>query len=74
MKGFNKGWIDGTTSVKKDSLEKHMKGEPHKYAKQLHLQEALGSATYQEKVVSPSPIFSGITKLKDADREVRFFP
>ena len=34
-KGFNKSWIDGTGSVKKDSLEKHLSGEPHKYAKNL---------------------------------------
>ena len=30
MKEFSKMWIDGTESVKKDSLEKHIKGEPHK--------------------------------------------
>ena len=28
MKRFSKMWIDGTESVKKDSLEKHIKGEP----------------------------------------------
>ena len=35
IKGFNKSWTDGTGSVKKDSLEKHLSGEPHKYAKNL---------------------------------------
>ena len=29
MKGFSKMWTDGTESVKKDSLEKHIKGDPH---------------------------------------------
>ena len=28
MKRFSKIWIDGTESVKKDSLEKHIKSEP----------------------------------------------
>ena len=28
IKGFSKMWIDGTESVKKDSLEKYIKGEP----------------------------------------------
>ena len=28
MKRFSKTWIDATESVKKDSLEKHIKGEP----------------------------------------------
>ena len=32
MKGFSKTWTDGTESVKKDSLEKHIKGDPHRKA------------------------------------------
>ena len=28
MKGFSKTWTDGTESVKKDSLEIHIKGDP----------------------------------------------
>ena len=35
MKGFSKSWINGTTSVKKDSLEKHVKGDPHLHAVDL---------------------------------------
>lgn len=37
MKRFSKIWIDGTESVKKDSLEKHIKGELHKRAGHLEL-------------------------------------
>ena len=29
MEGFSKTWTNGTESVKKDSLEKHTKGDPH---------------------------------------------
>ena len=29
MKGFSKLWINGTASAKKDSLEKHIKGDLH---------------------------------------------
>ena len=35
VKGFSKSWINGTTSVKKDSLEKHVKGDPHLHAVDL---------------------------------------
>ena len=35
VKGFSKSWINGTTSVKKDSLEKHVKGDPHLHAADL---------------------------------------
>ena len=48
IKGFNRSWIDGTGSVKKDSLEKHLRGEPHKYAKSLSTKKSLGSAQYHE--------------------------
>ena len=42
MKGFSKMWIDGTESVKKDSLEKHIKGEPHTTAGDPELKGSLG--------------------------------
>ena len=35
MKTFTKSWINTTTSVKKDSLEKHVKGDPHLHAVDL---------------------------------------
>ena len=41
MKEFSKMWIDGTESVKKDSLEKQIKGEPHKRVGDLELKGSL---------------------------------
>ena len=49
IKGFNKSWIDGTGSVKKDSLEKHLSGEPQKYAKNLSRKKSLGSVNIMKK-------------------------
>ena len=71
IKGFNKSWIDGTGSVKKDSLEKYLSGEPHKYAKRLSTKKSLGSAPYHEEVVKTLAIGNGITEMNDADKEVR---
>ena len=71
IKGFNKSWIDGTGSVKKDSLEKHLSGEPHKYAKSLLMKKSLGSAQYHEEVVKISAIGKGIIKMNDSYKEVR---
>ena len=71
IKGFNQSWIDGTGSVKKDSLEKHLSSETHKYAKSLSKKKSLGSAQYHEEVIKTSAIAKGITKMNDADKEVR---
>ena len=71
MKGFSRGWIDGTESVKKDSLEKHVKGEPHKFAKSLDLKKTLGGAAYSEKVVMNSQIGRGIATMRNSEKEVR---
>ena len=35
MKVFSKFWINGAISVKKSSLEKHIKGDPHLQAVDL---------------------------------------
>ena len=35
MKRFSKSWINGATSAEKDSLEKHVKGDPHLHAADL---------------------------------------
>ena len=49
IKELKKSWIDGTGSVKKDSLEKHLSGEPHKYAKNLSRKKSLGSVNIMKK-------------------------
>ena len=71
MKGYSKGWIEGTESVKKDSLEKHVKGEPHKYASLLETKKTLGGAEYTKKVVMNSQIGRGITTMRNTEKEVR---
>ena len=48
MKRFSKMWIDGTESIKKDTLEKHIKGEPHKRVSDLELKGLLGWSLYEE--------------------------
>ena len=70
MKGFSKMWIDGTESVKKDSLEKHIKGEPHKRASDLELKGSLGPSSYQEKIVATTPIGRSVTKMVEKDKKV----
>ena len=70
IKGFNKSWIDVTGSFKKDSLEKHLSGEPHKYAKSLSMKKSLASAQCHEEVVKTSAIGKGIIKMNGADKEV----
>ena len=71
IKGFNKSWIDGTGSVKKDSLEKHLSGEPHKYAKVYQQRNPLDLLNIFEEVIKTSAIGKGVTKMNDADKEVR---
>lgn len=71
MKGFSQTWVDGTESVKKDSLEKHIKGEPHKHAKDLSLKATLGAASYNKEIVSQTPIGKGLTKMQEEDKKVK---
>ena len=70
MKGFSKIWIDGTETIKKDSLEKYIKGEPHKTASDLELKGSLGPSSYQEKIVATIPIGRSLTKMVEEDKKV----
>ena len=75
MKGFSKSWINGTTSVKKDSLEKHVKGDPHLHAADLEKKLKFGADTYSQEMVSSSPIGRGLAKMAEKDKQtltVRF--
>ena len=47
MEGFSKMWINRTGSIKKDTLEKHIKGQPHKTASDLELKGPLSPSSYQ---------------------------
>ena len=70
MTGFCKIWIDGTESVKKDSLEKHIKGEPHKTKSDLKLKGSLGPSSYQEKILATTPIGRSVTKMVEKEKKV----
>eukprot|EP00111_Clytia_hemisphaerica_P003911 TCONS_00011226-protein len=73
MKGFSQAWVDGTESIKKDSLDKHIKGEPHKHAKDLSLKVSLGAKSYNKEIVSKTPIGKGLTKMQEEDEKVISF-
>lgn len=70
MKGFSKTWTDGTESVKKDSLEKHLKGDLHRKACDLELKASLGASSYQENILSSSQIGRGLSRMLEGDKEV----
>lgn len=67
--GFSQAWIDGTTSVKLDSLKKHVQGKAHQHAKRLFDQKSLGE-TFGAQVVERSPIGRGLMKMAEIDRKV----
>ena len=57
-------------SIKKDSLEKHIKGKPHKRAIDLELKGSLGLSSYLEKIVATTPIATSVTKMVEKDKKV----
>ena len=57
-------------SVKKDNLEKHITGEPHKRASDLGLKGSLGLSSYQKKIVTTTPIGRSFTKMVEEDKKV----
>ena len=69
MKKFSKMWIDGTGSVKKDSLEKYIKNEPHKRASDLELKWSLGPSSHQEKIVATTQIGRSLTEMVEKIRK-----
>ena len=56
VRGFSTSWIVGTDSVKKDSLAKHVAGDPHKYAADLMRKASLGAVAFNEHVIENTPI------------------
>ena len=69
-KGFSRNWIVGTSSVKKGSLEKYIKGDPHKYAANLFNKESVGASRFADEIVKSSPIGHGLTKMVTRNKEV----
>ena len=70
IKGFSPNWIVGTSSVKKDSLQKHVNGDPHKYAANLLKKEKMGSSAFAQQVTQSSAIGRGLVKIATSDKEV----
>ena len=68
IKNFSTSWITGTSSVKKDGLEKRLSGEQHKKAEDLATKELFGPEKYQLEVVSTSTIGQGIKKMNETDK------
>ena len=62
MKGFSKLWISGTTSVHKDSSEKHFKGSPYLHAADLEKKQKFGADTSNQEMVSSLPIGWGVAR------------
>ena len=69
IQGFSTSWITGTSSLKKDSSEKHLSGEQHKKTKDLATKELLGPEKYQREMVSTLAIARGIKKMNETDKE-----
>lgn len=67
--GFSESWVNGTTSVKLDSLKKHIQGRAHQHAKQLFDQNTLGDV-FSTQIVKESPIGRGLKKMAEIDRNV----
>ena len=66
---FTQIWIDGSKSVKKDSIQKHLNKEAHKKANELEQKRQLGAVGFKEKVVKDTPIGRGLTKVGEKDLE-----
>ena len=62
IKGFSCSWICGIPSVKKGSLQKHLHGDPPKYAASFLKNEKLGASSFSE-VAQHSAIGRGLVKM-----------
>ena len=69
LRTFTPIWVTGSTSVKKDSVKKHVNGEAHLMAVDLHMKESLGASKFNEKIVESSPIGQGLAKMAESDKE-----
>ena len=50
-------------------MVKYLKGEQHKRAADLQTKHEMGAEPYQPNVVNVAPIFQGIMKMKEKDRD-----
>ena len=66
-KTFTQIWIDGSKSVKKDSIQKHLNWKAHKKFNELEQKRQVGAVGFKEKVVKDTPIGRGLTKMGEKD-------
>ena len=70
IRGFSRNLIVGMSFVEKDSLEKHIKGDPHKYAANLFNKQSMGASSFGDKIIKSSPIGHGLTKMATRNKKV----
>ena len=70
-KTFTQTWIDGSKSVKKDSIQKYLKGKAHKKANELEQKRQLGTVGFKQKVVKGTPIGRGLTNMGERPRDFK---
>ena len=68
-KTFTQIWIDGSKSVKKDSIQKYLNGEAHKKSNELKQKRQLGAVGFKQKVVKGTLIGRGLTNMGEKELE-----
>ena len=69
LRSFTPIWVTGSTSVKRDSVKKHLYGEAHLMAADLNMKKKLGTSAYNEKIVKTTLIGQGLAKMAEDDKE-----
>jgi hypothetical protein len=70
LRSFTPIWVTGSTSVKMDSVKKHVNGEAHLLAVDLDMKESLGASKFNKKIMESSPIGQGLAKMAESDKEM----
>ena len=70
MRSFTPVWVEGSKSVKKDSLKKHLTSEVHLKAIDLNTRAQLGATGYNQHVLQNTPLGRGLTRMAERDREI----
>ena len=69
LRTFTPIWVTGSTSVKKDSVKKHVNGGSALMAVDLHMKQSLRASKFNEKIVESSPIGQGLAKMAESDKQ-----
>ena len=66
---ISRTWINGSNSVKKDSIQKHLNGKAHKKANDLQQRKTIHGAELNDKVVKSTLVGRGLSKMAEKDLE-----